>query len=114
MFSGRHWTLRTVTWLHNTRCARTGVFYGDQAMFVRRALFDDLGGFPVGKLEDIVLSERLLQRCTPMFLASCVVTDSRKFEQMGPLRSFARCLLILASYELRLPLRGRAFFAPIR
>ena len=113
-FSGRHWTLRTVSWLHNKRCAATGIFYGDQAMFLRRALFDELGGFPVGELEDIVLSERMLERCKPRFLAACVITDSRKFEQMGPLRSFVRCLLILACYELRLPLRGRAFFAPIR
>lgn len=113
-FSGGHWTLRTVSWLHNRRCAWTGVFYGDQAMFVRRPLFEDLGGFPAGELEDIVLSERLLERCEPRFLASSVVTDSRKFEQMGPLRSFGRCLLILACYELRLPLAGRAFFAPIR
>jgi len=113
-FSGRHWTLRVVSWLHNKRCAYTGVFYGDQAMFVRRTLFDELGGFPAGELEDIVLSERLLEHCSPRFLAAHVLTDSRKFEQMGPLRSFVRCLLILACYELRLPLRGRAFFAPIR
>ena len=113
-FSGRHWTLRAVSWLHNKRCQLTGIFYGDQAMFVRRALFDELGGFPAGELEDIVLSEHMRECCTPHFLAACVITDSRKFEQMGPLRSFVRCLLILACYELRLPLRGRAFFAPIR
>jgi rSAM/selenodomain-associated transferase 2 len=113
-FSGRHWTLRFVSWLHNRRCAWTGIFYGDQAMFVRRALFEDVGGFSPGALEDIVLSERLLERCEPRFLASPVVTDSRKFERMGPLRSFGRCLLILLCYQLRLPLAGRAFFAPIR
>jgi len=113
-FSGRHWTLRAISWLHNRRCELTGIFYGDQAMFVRRALFEEVGGFPVGQLEDILLSERLRERCEPRFLAARVVTDSRKFEQMGPLRSFARCLLILVCYELRLPLAGRAFFAPIR
>lgn len=113
-FSGKHWTLRAVSWLHNRRCAWSGIFYGDQAMFVRRRLFESLGGFPAGDLEDIVLSERLLDHCEPRFLEGCVVTDSRKFEQMGALRSFVRCLLILACYETRLPLRGRAFFAPIR
>jgi len=113
-FSGEHWTLRTVSWLHNKRCAYTGIFYGDQAMFLRRGLFAELGGFPAGELEDIVLSERMLEHCAPRFLAASVITDSRKFEQAGPLRSFVRCLLILACYELRLPLRGRAFFAAIR
>lgn len=113
-FSGRHWALRLVSWLHNRRCAHTGIFYGDQAMFVRRDLFRELGGFPVGDLEDIALSERILEHCEPRFLDAAVVTDSRKFEQMGPLRSLMRCVIILVCYELRLPLAGRAFFSPIR
>ncbi len=103
-----------VSWLHNRRCAHTGIFYGDQAMFVRRDLFRELGGFPVGDLEDIALSERILDHCEPRFLDAAVVTDSRKFEQMGPLRSLMRCVIILVCYELRLPLAGRAFFSPIR
>ena len=41
-------------------------------------------------------------------------TDSHKFEHMGPLRSFLRCLLILVCYQLRLPILGRSFFAAIR
>lgn len=113
-FSGQHWTLRLVSWLHNRRCALTGIFYGDQAMFVRRTLFFELGGFPSGDLEDIVFSERVRQRCEPVFLDATVVTDSRKFEKMGPLRSLFRCVGLLICYELRLPLLGRAFFAPIR
>jgi rSAM/selenodomain-associated transferase 2 len=113
-FSGTHWTLRVVSWLHNRRCELTGIFYGDQAMFVRRSLFDELAGFPAGNLEDIILSERIRARCTPRLLKTRVITDSRKFEQMGPVRSFMRCLLILASYELRLPLLGRKFFSPVR
>jgi hypothetical protein len=43
-----------------------------------------------------------------------VVTDSRKFVQMGIFRSLGRCLAILICYELRLPIPARAFFAPIR
>ncbi len=113
-FSGGHWALRMVSWLHNRRCAYTGIFYGDQAMFVRPNLFRELGGFPVGDLEDIGLSERIRERCEPRFLDASVVTDSRKFEQMGPLRSLLRCVIILACHELRLPLAGRAFFSPIR
>lgn len=114
-FSGDTLALRIISAIHNWRCRRTGIFYGDQAMFVERALFELIGGFPEdGELEDIRLSERLLQETKPSFLAATVVTDSRKFEQMGPARSFLRCLMILACYELRLPLKGQAFFAPIR
>ncbi|MFQ5993057.1 MAG: glycosyltransferase family 2 protein, partial [Nitrospiraceae bacterium] len=38
-FSGDDWRLRLVSFLDNFRCRRTRIMYGDQAMFVRRALF---------------------------------------------------------------------------
>ena len=114
-FSGNTWALRMISRLHNWRCILTGVFYGDQAMFVRRRLFKALGGFPVEPvMEDVIFSETLLQRTKPVFLPDRVITDSRKFEQVGTLRSFLRCLLILVCYELRLQIRGRGFFAAIR
>jgi len=114
-FSGDSWALRMISRIHNLRCRLTNIFYGDQVMFVRRELFESLRGFAVElELEDIRLSERLGKVAEPTFLADTVTTDSRKFEQMGPLRSLARCVLILLCYELRLPLAGRRFFTPIR
>jgi len=84
-------------------------------MFVRRELFDALGGFPAKPiLEDVLFSEVLLRRARPTFLPTAVVTDSRKFEQMGPWRSFLRRLLIMTCHELRLPILGQGFFAAIR
>jgi len=107
--------LRAVSRLHNWRCGLTGIFYGDQAMFVASEMFARLGGFPsVPILEDVMLSEQLLKLAKPIFLPGTVKTDSRKFEQMGSLRSFLRCLLILLSYELRLPILGQRFFSAIR
>jgi rSAM/selenodomain-associated transferase 2 len=114
-FSGDTWGLRAISRLHNWRCLLTGVFYGDQAMFVRRRVFNALGGFPVEPvMEDVIISEQLLKQSKPVFMPDQVITDSRKFEHMGPLRGFLRCLLILVCYELRLPILGRSFFAAIR
>jgi hypothetical protein len=31
---------------YNFRCTRSRIIYGDQALFVRRTLFEKLGGFP--------------------------------------------------------------------
>jgi len=45
-FSGSDWRLRMISWLDNFRCVRSHIIYGDQALFVRRALFERLGGFP--------------------------------------------------------------------
>ena len=114
-FSGEDTRLRLVSRLHNFRCRRTGVMYGDQAMFVRKRQFEALGGFPLlDILEDVVLSERLLRVTRPTVLPAEVVTDSRKFVKRGVLRSLARCLAILLCYELHLPIPARSFFDPVR
>jgi len=89
------------------------VFYGDQAMFVSRELFVAAGGFPHRVMEDIALSKVLRRRTKPVFLPLVVVTDSRKFVQMGVWRSVARVALIRACDGLGLDY-PRAFFRDVR
>ena len=114
-FSGSARGLRLVSWLHNFRCRRTRVFYGDQAMFVRRKLFFEIGMFPDEPiLEDLLFGEKLAAATRPVMLDSTVITDSRKFEQKGVWLSLMRVLLILISHELRLPIPARRFFANVR
>lgn len=114
-FSGDDWRLRLISWLDNMRCLRSRIIYGDQALFVRRHLFEQLGGFPRQPiLEDVAFGERLLQVTTPHVLPTPVLTDARKFIQMGVWRSLARVLLIILHTEFRLPILPRAFFQDIR
>jgi rSAM/selenodomain-associated transferase 2 len=114
-FSGNHWGLGLVSWLDNTRCWLTHVVYGDQALFIERALFESLGGFPdTPMMEDLIFGERLNRVTRPALLREYVVTDSRKFEQMGVFRSLGRVLLILLCHHLRLPTPARAFFKDVR
>ncbi len=115
-FSGEDWRLGLISWMDNLRARLTHIIYGDQAMFVRRALFERLGGFPEDQpfLEDIRFCERLKRATRPVLLDACVITDSRKFVQMGIWRSTLRCALILACHLLHLPIAGRAFFADVR
>ena len=112
-FSGTDWRLRFISWLHNHRCRFTGVFYGDQALFVRRELFERAGGFPPGRMEDIALSERLLRMAPPTLIELSVVTDSRKFVRMGVWKSLGRvaAILICVRFGWRYP---SAFFADVR
>ena len=115
LFSGQAWSLRLISWLDNIRCRWTRIIYGDQAMFVRRALFNELGMFPNEPiLEDVLFSEQLVKITRPVILNSYVITDSRKFEQEGIWLSFWRVLRIMARHELHLPIRSRKFFANIR
>jgi hypothetical protein len=113
-FNHSHPLLSMISRLHNWRFAITRVMYGDQAMFVRRPVFEGSGGFPVADLEDVKLSEHLRQRADPVMLPQAVITDSRKFLAHGIIRSFARVLLILICHRLRLPLMGRRFLDPVR
>jgi rSAM/selenodomain-associated transferase 2 len=113
-FNHPHPLLSMISRLHNWRFAMTRIMYGDQAMFVRRAVFDGLGGFPEADLEDVKLSERLRGRADPVMLPQAVITDSRKFLAHGILRSFARIVLILLCHRLRIPLLGRRFLEPVR
>jgi rSAM/selenodomain-associated transferase 2 len=114
-FSGRDdWRLRLISRLHDWRFTITGIIYGDQAMFVRRVLFDALGGFPaVPHLEDVLFSEQLVRVTRPRMLNLAVDTESRKFEQMGVWTSLGRVLAILACHQLRLPIPTR-FFRDVR
>lgn len=114
-FSGDDWRLSLISFLDNFRCVHSRIIYGDQALFVRRALFERLGGFPDRPiLEDVAFCERLVTVTTPLLLSPPVVTDARKFVQMGVWRSFFRVLLIILHVEFRLPVLPRAFFCDIR
>ena len=114
-FSGDDWRLMGISFLNNFRCIRSRIIYGDQALFVRRALFQQLGGFPDQPiLEDIAFCERLIRVTEPVLLSPPVITDARKFVTMGIWRSFIRVLLIILHVEFRLPLLPRSFFQAIR
>ena len=82
--SGKPVMLIVVARLMNWRSRLTGIATGDQAMFVRRELFESLGGFPDQPLmEDIELSRRLLKHSRPYCLAGPVTTSGRRWEQRG-------------------------------
>ncbi|NGZ97968.1 MAG: glycosyl transferase [Nitrospira sp. WS110] len=114
-FSGDDWRLRFISFLDNFRCTRSRIIYGDQALFVRRTLFDELGGFPNQPiLEDVAFCERLIKVTNPLLLYPAAVTDARKFVKMGIWRSFVRVLLIILHVEYRLPVLPRVFFQDVR
>jgi rSAM/selenodomain-associated transferase 2 len=84
---------RMMSW----RARLTGIATGDQAIFVRRNVFEQLGGFPdIPLMEDIVFSKRLNRTGRVAALPSCVVTSGRRWEQHGTART------ILLMWWLRL------------
>lgn len=82
--AGRHPLLPVVATLMNLRSGLTGVATGDQAIFIRRAAFDRVGGFPeIALMEDIAISAKLKRLSRPLRLRSPVVTSGRRWDESG-------------------------------
>lgn len=87
-FTGASPLLRLVAVMMNWRSRLTGIATGDQAVFVRRPLFEAVGGYPaIDLMEDIALSKRLKQIHRPICLPMPVTTSSRRWERHGILRT---------------------------
>ena len=85
---GRPWMLRVVAWLMNRRSRLSGIATGDQAIFVTREAFEQVGGFPVQPLmEDVEISRRLKRLGRPACLNARVCTSGRRWEQRGVWRT---------------------------
>ena len=70
----------------NWRSRISGIATGDQALFVRRPIFEQMGGFAdVPLMEDIDFSRRLKRRGATAALTTTVTTSFRRWEQQGPL-----------------------------
>lgn len=61
-----------------------GILYGDLCVFVRRALFEEMGGYdPLPLMEDVAFSSRLRDNARVRWLDPPIVASSRKFERDG-------------------------------
>ncbi|MCB1645194.1 MAG: TIGR04283 family arsenosugar biosynthesis glycosyltransferase [Pseudomonadales bacterium] len=95
--SGTHPMFRVIAGMMNLRSRLTGICTGDQCLFVRRDVFNQVGGYPqIPLMEDIELSSRLRKLQRPCCIRSALVTSSRRWEAQGILRT------ILLMWKLRL------------
>lgn len=102
--SGRQPLLRAVERLMNLRSRLTGIATGDQGMFVSRALFERVGGFPdLPLMEDIELSKRLRRLCRPHCLRQQLLTSSRRWERRGILRTIGLMWYLRLAFFLGVP-----------
>jgi rSAM/selenodomain-associated transferase 2 len=88
---------RMMSW----RSRVTGIATGDQAIFVRRNVFEEFGGFPeIPLMEDVAFSGRLKRAGRIANLRSCVMTSGRRWEQHGPLRTIFLMWMLRLLYFL--------------
>ncbi|MGH7354251.1 MAG: TIGR04283 family arsenosugar biosynthesis glycosyltransferase, partial [Candidatus Rokuibacteriota bacterium] len=103
LFDEPGWSLRAITWIDRIRYRLTRNWYGDQGIFVRAAVFRELGGYrPMRLLEDLDFSRRLKRRGTSVLVRVPLRTSGRRFLARGPWRTLAFCVWLLALYTLGL------------
>ncbi|HUA35883.1 MAG TPA: TIGR04283 family arsenosugar biosynthesis glycosyltransferase [Candidatus Binataceae bacterium] len=80
-----------------SRISRTGT--GDQAIFVRREVFEQLGGFPNIELcEDLDFARKLKRAGRVACLRSLVTTSARRWHNEGLIRTILRMWTIRLLY----------------
>ena len=89
--------LGLISLIMNWRSRLSGIATGDQSLFVTRAAFDSVGGFPpIALMEDVVLSAKLKRIGRPCALRARVTTSARRWRRHGTLRT------VLLMWRLRL------------
>ncbi|MBR0564966.1 TIGR04283 family arsenosugar biosynthesis glycosyltransferase [Azoarcus sp. L1K30] len=98
---GRSRALRLVGAMMNLRSRLSGIATGDQAIFVRRTVFDAAGGYPdIALMEDVALSGALRALAHPACLRPPVATSGRRWEKHGVLRTIVLMWRLRAAYWL--------------
>lgn len=99
-FDHEHWFLRFSAWC--TRLPLLLVRFGDQSLFVQRALFAQIGGFREDLLvmEDQEIVQRLQAHGPFQVLPRTVTTSARKYLDNGVFRLQAAFALIAGLYWL--------------
>ncbi len=86
--AGTHPMLRVIAAMMNWRSRMTGIATGDQAIFVRRTVFDQLQGFAlIALMEDIELCRRLKKISAPACLQQRVISSGRRWQRHGVWRT---------------------------
>jgi len=85
----------------NWRARRLASASGDQALFVRRDLFDALGGFaPLPLMEDLDLVARLRRAGRFVVADGVAVTSARRWHTHGVMRTIALMWTLRLGYHL--------------
>jgi rSAM/selenodomain-associated transferase 2 len=88
---------RVIARFMNLRARLSRVCTGDQALFLSRPLFEQVGGFPeLPLMEDVAMSKRLRQLSPPVVCKQPVIASSRRWEEKGLLNT------VLLMWKLRL------------
>ncbi|MBI3754771.1 MAG: TIGR04283 family arsenosugar biosynthesis glycosyltransferase [Deltaproteobacteria bacterium] len=97
----KNFSFRIIEAMVNLRSRYLGLVYGDQAIFVKKQAFLQVGGFKgLPLMEDVDLMGRLKKQGKVVLLDEEIITSPRQWERKGVLRTTLRNWLFLSLYYL--------------
>ena len=105
--------LRFIERVANWRARLFKMPYGDQALFVSRQLFLEIGGFadyPI--MEDFELIRRLKKKGTIIILPESAKTSPRRWQNLGVFKTWFLNQIIIGAYFIGIPPQRLAFWYP--
>lgn len=96
--------LRLTASMINIRSRIFRAYTGDQAIFVRRDVFEDLGAYPeIALMEDVEFCRRLTRRGRTVLLPARIITSARRWEANGIVRTVLLMWGLRIAHRLGLP-----------
>ncbi len=94
--------LKSLAWLTTHRSRISRIPYGDQAIFLRKQVFDQLGGYaPIPIMEDVDLMQRIRRRRLPIVILSAKSkTSARRWEKEGVVLGTLRNRMLMLLFGL--------------
>ena len=109
--SGTDWKLRIVEWMVKVRSHLFSLPYGDQAIFLSKQQFQNLGGFPeLPIMEDFQLILKLQKQGKIHILPVKVTTSGRRWQKLGIVQTTCINQLMILGYFLGIPIEKLAQF----
>ncbi len=100
IFDGRDWVARSFTGIYRWR-RKVGIFYGDSAVFCRRAVFEQLNGYrPWPVMEDYEFIRRLWKLGQLALLDEPVWSSDRRWKKAGLVATLLSWVWIQGLYSL--------------
>jgi rSAM/selenodomain-associated transferase 2 len=104
---------RCIDFAATARVRLTGLAYGDQGLFVRRQVFEQLGGFPpIRLMEDVRFSHRLRSRGRVVVASHRILVSPRRWQKAGVIRQTLRNWSLLSLAACGVPPDGLARWYP--
>ncbi len=87
-FDDDRFIFKLIAFLMNWRSKLTGIFTGDHAIFIRKDIFKDIGGFlEIPLMEDIAFSKKMKRGGRVVCLEDNVITSARKWKEEGIIKT---------------------------